>query len=222
MSAVFTDPCQICGEHEQPRVVLWLIQTRYDNHACCSRSLALVRRRPAHRPHRPRPAPLRGQDLRPLGQPPPRLRGAPGPGPGQARLPPLRLAPRRASGISSSRSASPSAASWASVCSRTRRAPLALSADTSRRSPAWASRIWRASRRRSSSRGARSRRPSGRCMVLGGGFLVGFGARWAGGCTCGHAISGLADLQVPSLVAVARLLRRRPVVTHVLLPLLLA
>lgn len=38
--------------------------------------------------------------------------------------------------------------------------------------------------------------------VIVGGFLVGFGARWAGGCTSGHAISGLADLQLPSLVAV--------------------
>lgn len=35
-----------------------------------------------------------------------------------------------------------------------------------------------------------------------GGLLVGFGARYAGGCTSGHAISGLADLQVPSLIAV--------------------
>ena len=35
-----------------------------------------------------------------------------------------------------------------------------------------------------------------------GGFLIGFGTRWAGGCTSGHAISGLANLQLPSLVAV--------------------
>ena len=34
-----------------------------------------------------------------------------------------------------------------------------------------------------------------------GGFLVGFGTRYAGGCTSGHAISGLANLQLPSLVA---------------------
>lgn len=37
-------------------------------------------------------------------------------------------------------------------------------------------------------------------MVLGG-FLVGFGTRYAGGCTSGHAISGLANLQLPSLIA---------------------
>ena len=34
-----------------------------------------------------------------------------------------------------------------------------------------------------------------------GGFCVGFGTRWAGGCTSGHAISGLSNLQWPSLVA---------------------
>ncbi|MCC6725270.1 MAG: YeeE/YedE family protein [Saprospiraceae bacterium] len=34
-----------------------------------------------------------------------------------------------------------------------------------------------------------------------GGFLVGFGTRYAGGCTSGHAISGLSNLQWPSLVA---------------------
>ncbi|MEO6286802.1 MAG: YeeE/YedE thiosulfate transporter family protein [Dyadobacter sp.] len=38
-------------------------------------------------------------------------------------------------------------------------------------------------------------------MMVGGGFLVGFGARYAGGCTSGHAIMGLATLQWPSLVA---------------------
>ena len=35
-----------------------------------------------------------------------------------------------------------------------------------------------------------------------GGMLVGFGARYAGGCTSGHAISGISDLQIPSLIAV--------------------
>jgi uncharacterized membrane protein YedE/YeeE len=38
-------------------------------------------------------------------------------------------------------------------------------------------------------------------MMIGGGFLVGFGARYAGGCTSGHAIMGLSTLQWPSLVA---------------------
>jgi uncharacterized membrane protein YedE/YeeE len=39
-------------------------------------------------------------------------------------------------------------------------------------------------------------------LFLGGGFLIGFGTRWAGGCTSGHAITGLSNLQLPSLIAV--------------------
>jgi uncharacterized membrane protein YedE/YeeE len=39
-------------------------------------------------------------------------------------------------------------------------------------------------------------------ILVIGGILVGFGARYAGGCTSGHAISGLSNLQLPSLVAV--------------------
>jgi uncharacterized membrane protein YedE/YeeE len=35
-----------------------------------------------------------------------------------------------------------------------------------------------------------------------GGFLVGFGSRYAGGCTSGHAISGLSNFQLASLIAV--------------------
>jgi hypothetical protein len=45
--------------------------------------------------------------------------------------------------------------------------------------------------------------PAGLVIVVLGGFLVGFGARWANGCTSGHAISGLASLQPSSLLAVA-------------------
>ena len=38
-------------------------------------------------------------------------------------------------------------------------------------------------------------------FMIVGGFLVGFGTRYAGGCTSGHAIMGLSTLQWPSLVA---------------------
>jgi hypothetical protein len=38
-------------------------------------------------------------------------------------------------------------------------------------------------------------------MMVPGGFLVGFGSRYAGGCTSGHAITGLSNLQLPSLIA---------------------
>lgn len=41
----------------------------------------------------------------------------------------------------------------------------------------------------------------GLVLLIGGGFLVGFGSRYAGGCTSGHAIMGLSDLQKPSLIA---------------------
>ena len=61
----------------------------------------------------------------------------------------------------------------------------------------------------------------GLLLVIGGGFLIGFGARWAGGCTSGHAIMGLADLQLPSLVAVIGFFAGGLIATHLLLPLLL-
>jgi uncharacterized protein len=38
-------------------------------------------------------------------------------------------------------------------------------------------------------------------LIVVGGFLVGFGTRYAGGCTSGHSIMGLSNLQWPSLVA---------------------
>ncbi len=57
-------------------------------------------------------------------------------------------------------------------------------------------------------------------LVLGG-FLVGFGARYAGGCTSGHAITGVATLQVPSMIAVVGFFVGGLLTTHVLLPLLL-
>ena len=38
-------------------------------------------------------------------------------------------------------------------------------------------------------------------IVVGGGFLVGFGTRYSGGCTSGHGIAGLSMMQWPSLVA---------------------
>lgn len=42
---------------------------------------------------------------------------------------------------------------------------------------------------------------SGFILIVIGGFLVGFGTRWAGGCTSGHGIFGLATFQIPSLIA---------------------
>ncbi len=42
----------------------------------------------------------------------------------------------------------------------------------------------------------------GLILFVVGGFFIGFGTRWAGGCTSGHAITGLSNLQLPSLIAV--------------------
>ncbi len=58
-------------------------------------------------------------------------------------------------------------------------------------------------------------------MMLGGGFLIGFGSRYAGGCTSGHAISGLSNLQLPSLIAVIGFFIGGLLMTHILLPLIL-
>lgn len=57
-------------------------------------------------------------------------------------------------------------------------------------------------------------------ILLGGGILVGFGTRYAGGCTSGHAISGLSNLQVPSLIAVVGFFAGGLLMTHFLLPLI--
>ncbi|WP_258105068.1 YeeE/YedE family protein [Marinoscillum sp. MHG1-6] len=58
-------------------------------------------------------------------------------------------------------------------------------------------------------------------MLVIGGFLVGFGTRYAGGCTSGHAISGLSDLQLPSLIAVVGFFIGGLFVTYLVLPYLL-
>ncbi len=57
-------------------------------------------------------------------------------------------------------------------------------------------------------------------ILIGGGFLVGFGTRYAGGCTSGHAISGLSNLQLPSLMAVIGFFIGGLIMTHFIFPLL--
>ncbi len=52
------------------------------------------------------------------------------------------------------------------------------------------------------------------------GFLVGFGTRYAGGCTSGHAITGLSNLQLPSLIAVIGFFIGGLVMTHFIIPLI--
>ncbi|EIJ37600.1 MAG: YeeE/YedE thiosulfate transporter family protein [Flavobacteriaceae bacterium] len=57
-------------------------------------------------------------------------------------------------------------------------------------------------------------------ILLVGGILVGFGARYAGGCTSGHAISGLSNLQLPSLIAVIGFFIGGLVMIHIMFPLI--
>jgi uncharacterized membrane protein YedE/YeeE len=59
---------------------------------------------------------------------------------------------------------------------------------------------------------------SGIFMLLFGGFLVGFGSRYAGGCTSGHAISGLSNFQMPSLKAVIGFFIGGLIMVHLIFP----
>ena len=61
----------------------------------------------------------------------------------------------------------------------------------------------------------------GFAAIVVGGFLVGFGSRWAGGCTSGHGITGLATLQPASLLAVAGFFAGGLFVSWIVLPWLL-
>ena len=56
-------------------------------------------------------------------------------------------------------------------------------------------------------------------LAIGGAF-VGFGARYAGGCTSGHAISGISDLQIPSFIAVIGFFIGGLIMTFFIFPLL--
>ena len=57
-------------------------------------------------------------------------------------------------------------------------------------------------------------------LLAFGGLMVGFGSRYAGGCTSGHAISGLSDLQIPSLIAVMGFFIGGLLMTYLFLPLI--
>jgi uncharacterized protein len=57
-------------------------------------------------------------------------------------------------------------------------------------------------------------------ILIIGGILIGFGTRYAGGCTSGHAISGLSNLQLPSLKAVIGFFIGGLIMAHFLLPLI--
>ncbi len=61
----------------------------------------------------------------------------------------------------------------------------------------------------------------GSILMLGGGFLIGFGTRYAGGCTSGHSIMGLSNLQLPSLVATCCFMAGGFIMTLLILPYIL-
>ena len=61
----------------------------------------------------------------------------------------------------------------------------------------------------------------GLVLLVGGGFLVGFGSRYAGGCTSGHSIMGLSDLQKPSLIATISFMVGGFIMANLLLPFIM-
>lgn len=62
--------------------------------------------------------------------------------------------------------------------------------------------------------------PKGISILIIGGFLVGFGTRYAGGCTSGHAITGLSSLQRPSLIAVIGFFAGGLIMIHLIYPII--
>jgi uncharacterized membrane protein YedE/YeeE len=59
-------------------------------------------------------------------------------------------------------------------------------------------------------------------LIVLGGFMVGFGTRYAGGCTSGHAIMGLSNLQWPSLIATCCFMIGGFVMANFILPIILS
>ena len=62
----------------------------------------------------------------------------------------------------------------------------------------------------------------GLLLMVVGGFLVGFGTRYAGGCTSGHSIMGLSTLQWPSLIATCCFMAGGFIMANLILPMILS
>lgn len=58
-------------------------------------------------------------------------------------------------------------------------------------------------------------------LMIGGGFIMGFGTRYAGGCTSGHSILGISTLQMPSLIATCCFMLGGYVMTNFIMPFIL-
>lgn len=61
----------------------------------------------------------------------------------------------------------------------------------------------------------------GNIMMVAGGFLVGFGTRYAGGCTSGHSIMGLSNLQLSSLIATCSFMAGGFIMANLIMPFIL-
>jgi len=59
-------------------------------------------------------------------------------------------------------------------------------------------------------------------LICVGGFLVGFGTRYAGGCTSGHSIMGISMLQLPSLIATICFMVGGFIMANLILPFILS
>lgn len=59
-------------------------------------------------------------------------------------------------------------------------------------------------------------------LIVVGGFLVGFGTRYGGGCTSGHAIMGISNLQLPSLIATCSFMAGGIIMANAILPFILS
>lgn len=62
---------------------------------------------------------------------------------------------------------------------------------------------------------------TGILLLFGGGVLIGFGTRYAGGCTSGHTITGISTLQWPSVIATIFFFVGGLISTWLILPLFL-
>jgi uncharacterized membrane protein YedE/YeeE len=59
-------------------------------------------------------------------------------------------------------------------------------------------------------------------LMIVGGFLVGFGTRYAGGCTSGHTITGLSTLQLSALIATISFMIGGLIMANLILPFILS
>lgn len=59
-------------------------------------------------------------------------------------------------------------------------------------------------------------------LMIVGGFFIGFGTRYADGCTSGHAIFGISTLQLPSLIATICFMVGGFIMANFILPFILS